>query len=726
MFLPVRVEVGELLARNELAIRFASLDAVLAPRRPRARWRVARLAHRNLRWVRTSLLGRLVGAVPTPAPVGPWRPVRLVPDAVPHVLSRRLVASCPEAGDGGTVDVEVALRAGTATPAVTVDLAGPSVVAGRSVAATVTATDDPRVWRVRATVELDTVERWWPRTHGEQPLYAVNLGIDGRDVPLGRVGFRTVCVDETGGAFQIVVNDVPIFVRGACWTPVDPVSLDPDPGELERTLRLVVDGNLNMLRVSGDTVYESDAFHDLCDELGILVWQDCMLAFADPPADAAWEQSFLDEVRAQLGLLTGRPSVAVVSGGSEIAQQATYAGIALDAGLPLLTERLPAVVHEALGDVPYVPTSPWGGDVPTRPDTGVSHYYGVGAYLRGLEDARLAAPRFAAECLAFAVPPERATVDEAFGGPAAAGHRPDWKRAVFRDAGASWDFEDVRDHYVRELFGVDPMTVRYSDPERYLDLGRAACAHLYAQNFAEWRRARSSSSGGLVFYFRDFLPGAGMGLVDAYGRPKAPWYTMRRVLAPIAVTVSDEGLNGLVAHVHNDTGEALSATVHVDLYVDGELLVDSAEREVKVEARGSLEVGVDAMFDGFRDLAWSHRFGPLAYDVVVVSLFDDSGAALSQDVHLPGGLGRPFERDLGLVAEVAGAADASGWSVVISARRLGLAVHIDGPNCLSDNWFAVLPGRVTAVHVPASQGSLSGTVSAGNGERIAFRRDVDA
>jgi len=616
MFVPLRVPVSGRPGPVEVAIRFSALDAVLGGRCPRARWRVARLAHRNLRWVRTTLLGRLKGVVATPAPVGAWRPVRLVPDDATRVRDVRLGARC--VGGGGVVTVDAVVAAPSAADWTV-------TAAGERGAAHVEPGDVPGTWRVTAELAVPSVERWWPRTHGQQPLYDVTLDADGTRLPLGRVGFRTVDVDTADGSFQLVVNDVPVFVRGACWTPVDPVSLNPDRAELEATLRLVVDGNLNMLRVSGDTTYESDDFHDLCDELGILVWQDCMLAFYDPPDDAAWEALLVEEVWAQLGRLAGRPSLAVVSGGSEIAQQATYFGVSLDAGLPLLTERLPRVVADAVGPVPYLPTSPWGGDVPTRPDTGVSHYYGVGAYLRPLADARIAAPRFAAECLAFAVPPEPQTVDEAFGGPTAAGHRPDWKAAVFRDAGASWDFEDVRDHYVRELFGVDPLGVRYSDPEQYLELGRAACAHLYAQVFAEWRRAGSTSSGGLVFYFRDLLPGAGMGLVDAYGRPKAPWYAMRQVLAPVAVTISDEGLNGIVAHLFNDTGSDLNGTLEVELYTDREQPVDVAKHDVIVPARGSLEVGVDALFDGFRDLAWAHRFGPLTYRQVIVRVVGADG-----------------------------------------------------------------------------------------------------
>ncbi|GAB3611860.1 glycoside hydrolase family 2 protein [Humibacter ginsengisoli] len=719
MFVTDRVRLEGLAEQNRLAIRFRSLSAELSGRRPRPRWRVARLADGNLRWTRASLLGRLKGAVPVPPIVGPWRPVRLVPVAEVRITRRRLVA-VPTGDGSGVLDAQLELR-GDIEEA---DLAAARLrVAGSDAPVAAEFDAESATWSVRASVSLDDVRLWWPHSLGEQRLYEVELSLGARQLSVGRVGFRTIVVDESDGGFRFVVNGVPIFVGGSCWMPLDPIGLREDRESLRAAIQQVVDGNQRMLRVSGDTVYECDAFYELCDELGVMVWQDCMLAFADPPDDLEWECLFLREVRQNLDRLSGHPSIALVSGGSEIAQQAAYAGVALDAGLPLLTERLPVVVKECLGKVPFLPTSPWGGDVPTRPDSGVSHYYGVGAYLRAPEDARLARPRFAAECLAFAIPPGRQTVERYFGNAAAAGHAPEWKRAVFRDAGASWDFEDVRDHYVRELFGVEPLTVRYADPDRYLDLGRAAVAHLVGRTFAEWRRTESPSSGGLVFYLRDSLPGAGMGLIDSTGLPKEAWHAMRRALAPVAVSLSDEGLNGLVAHVHNDTPTAMDATLRVELFVDGELMVDSAERSLSIPPRSSAEVGVDALFDGFRDLSWAHRFGPIAHDVISATLLDEAGHVIGRTCQLPGGLGRPLERDLGLAVEVR-RADESSAELEVSSRRFAQFVTVAVPGWIADDTaFELAPGSTALVRLrPIERGArLVGTVRALNGNQLAFR-----
>lgn len=720
MFSTERISLEGLGDHNDVAIRFRSLDAALSGprRRPRARWRVARLRHPGLRWLRGSLWGRLNGVVAVPPPVGPWRGVRLVASDIPAIVRRGLRARCD--GADGVVDAAIVVTA-AARPRRAMLKVGDEP----AVPLDVRPAPDGEGWLLSGTARVAEAEVWWPHTMGAQPLYAVEVECDGHVLSAGAVGFRDLHVDEADGGFRFVVNGAPVFVGGACWMPIDPVRLDVDEDRLRAALQQVCDAHLSMLRVCGDTVYESDAFYRLCDAMGILVWQDCMLAFADPPADPEWEQLFLREVAQNLDRLSGRPCLALVSGGTEIAQQAAYAGVASDIGLPLLTDRLPQAVRAAVGDVPYLPTSPWGGDVPTRPDSGVAHYYGVGAYLRDLDDARRSGVRFAAECLAFANPPDRQTVEEHFGGAHAAGHDPRWKRAVFRDAGASWDFEDVRDRYVRELFAVDPLEVRRTDPDRYLDLGRAAVAHLVARTFAEWRRAGSASGGGLVYYLRDSLPGAGMGLVDAIGRPKSVWYALRRVLAPLAVSLHDEGLNGVVAHVHNATACPRVLALTVDLFVGGEVRNDSAVRELTVEPHTSVAVGVDALFGGFRDLSWAHRFGPLTYDVVGAQLRDSDGRVVSTDVLLPGGLARPVERDLGLGATWR-RRDGDTAEVTVFARRFAQFVTVTAPGWQpDDSAFDLAPGtaRVIALQRVDPAAGSTAILSVLNGPTVTCRGD---
>ena len=169
---------------------------------------------------------------------------------------------------------------------------------------------------------------------------------------------------------------------------------------------------MNMLRVVGTGAYESAAFHDLCDELGILVWQDLMFANVDYPlADPEFAAEVEGEARQVLTGLVGRPSLAVICGNSEVEQQAAMLGLEPELGrAPFWDEDLPELAAELGADCPYVASTPCGGVLPFHPGEGIAHYFGVTGYFRPPQDARRADLRFAAECLAFANVPDEVTV----------------------------------------------------------------------------------------------------------------------------------------------------------------------------------------------------------------------------------------------------------------------------------------------------------------------------
>lgn len=690
MFVAHELPIGRLSGDNEILMRFRALRPLLEQRRPRPRWKTLLASHQNLRWFRTTLLGRQPGWAVTPAPVGPWRPIKLVPDDDPTVASKRVRAWCE--GDSGIVDVRLMLddRVPENARLHVGEASGPLRVHGN--AATTVGEESAGKTTVEGRLVVDDVPLWWPHTHGSQPLVAVSVELDGRRFQLGSIGFRTVEVDKADGGFRVLVNGEPVFCRGSCWFPIDPVTFAVTEDDLRVTLALVRDANMNMLRIPGGTVYEDERFWSLCDEMGILVWQDCMLGYLDPPDDASFAEAVEFELQQVLDGLAMHPALAVLCGGQEIEEQAAFFGLPRQHWtFPLIQRVIPDLVAREIPGTPYVSSSPTGGSHPAQLDVGVSHYFGIGSYLRDLSDARSCGSRFVSEGLAFATPPEVETVDQCLGGARRAGHDPSWKQALHHDTGRSWDTEDFRDFYVGKLFGVDPHLVRYLEPERALDLGRAAAAHVMAHVMTEWRRPGSACDGGITVAFRDLVPGAGWGIVDALGRPKAPWFILRRVLAPVAILLTDEGLNGLRVHALNDLSSSFHGEVCVELYADGEVLVERAKRSVNLAPRGAEVLEVSAMLDGFRDVSYAYRFAPPAYDVVVASLLDTDDKVVSTVVHLPTGLDRPCEPDLGLEAIARRREDGS-WLLSVSTRRLAQFVAVDIPGFRpSDSWFHLPP-----------------------------------
>jgi beta-mannosidase len=390
----------------------------------------------------------------------------------------------------------------------------------------------------------------------------------------------------------------------------------------------------------------------------------------------------------------------VLCGNSEVEQQAAMFGAPREAWSPkLFHETLPALVRAFMPDAIYWPSSAHGGPFPHDARQGTTSYYGVGAYLRPLDDARRSEVRFATECLAFANVPAHVP-------PTARVHAPAWKARTPRDLGAGWDFDDVRDHYVARLFGQDPAAVRWTDHDHYLDLGRVATGEVMARTFGEWRRARSVCRGALVWFLRDLWAGAGWGVIDADGQPKPAYFFLKRALAPVAVFLSDEGTGGLDAHLVNDGTRAIDGELEVRFF-RGEVDVGGGKMPVLLAPHAAVEVPVAALLEGFVDVTHAHRFGPPTCDVVLAEL-REGDRVLARALHRPLGLPSRRQADVGLAASYVASARGT-LDVTVTARlpAYGVVVEADGYEA-DDAFFELAPARphlVRLTRTPASEGA---------------------
>lgn len=638
---------GRLRAEGNV-VEIVALPWPDVPRRPRQRWRTKVVEDAGtLRWFRQAIVGRAPGFAPGPAFAGAFRPAWLV------------------RGTPSSVDVRTRLDGGE----------GVVVVDAEAVVM-----DGVRFAVADGEARVGPVEPWWPHTHGAPKLYDVSVVVDGAAVGVGRVGFRSVASPDPE-AFGLAVNGVPIFARGAVWTPVAEDAVRP-------TLLALRDAGANLVRVPGIGVPETPEFWDACDELGLLVWQDFLYANMDYPfADEGFRADAEAEARTLLSSIAGRPSLAVLCGNSEVEQQAAMFGVdpALGRG-EFFGSALPTLMREAGADVPYVPSAPSGGPLPFHPGHGVANYFGVGGYRRPLSDARSAGVRFASECLAIANVPDGAEPDAGF---------------VPRDVGADWDFADVREHYAAELYGS-------TSPA----LARQVSGEVMASVFGEWRRAASPCAGGIVLWARDLDRGSGWGLLDVDGRPKVALAHLRRAWAPRAVWLVDEGLGGVDVHVANDRPEDWHAELEVALLADGSHVVAEAREAVVVPARGSLVRNVEGMVGRFVDAAYAYRFGPPAHDAVVARIGDVVVA------HFP--IGPPVER-----VDFALRARAEGDVVVLLADRLAWGVRVEGV-VAEDDAFVLWPGVERRVRVVGDPVGARVTALNFSGEATVGGADVAA
>ncbi|MBO6754756.1 MAG: glycoside hydrolase family 2 protein [Roseibium sp.] len=695
MFLAQEADVS-VRDKNRLAICFRSLAPRLDQKGPRARWRPQLATSQGLRLVRTTLLGHMPGWCPEIHAVGPWRPVTLHRPDAPRLSDLRIKTGL-DADGTGFLHVSARIQGSEIAPILR--------YAGRK--ADLKPQGDGRH---AAELALPGIVPWMPHTHGTPQLYDLHLDWQGDVYGLARVGFRRIEIDRgpDGKGFGLVVNGTPVFCRGAVWTTADLLGLSGSAETYAPLLKRARDAGMNMLRIGGTMTYETRAFYELCSELGILVWQDFQFANYDYPVkDAGFVQTLTAEARHQLNLLQGQPALGVLCGGSEIYQQGAMMGLPESRWKgPLTTEILAGVSADLRPDVPYVENAPCGGALPFSPNEGVAHYYGVGAYLRPLEDARRADVRFAAECLAFSHVPDNETLESHVSGNP--GHDPRWKAAIPRDRGAGWDFEDVRDYYLKTLFGLDPLALRYGDPDRYLDVSRAVTSDILEATYAEWRRAGSSCLGALVWTFQDVMPGAGWGVIDSLGRPKPAYYALKRAFRPVQVALTDEGTNGLSVHVSNETATPRNLGLSLTCLRAGAVPVVSGNKDLELAPGQHVDISATDLFGAFFDTTYAYRFGPPAHDVTVARLADvESGDIVADTYHFPQGFSdaqHPLELATHLEEDAPGS-----WVLTLSAERTYRFVQIDAPGFLSsDNGFTLAPGapcriRLTPADTPGAE-----------------------
>jgi beta-mannosidase len=608
MFRRYAVDVTERLQdENELLLQFhALLPAMKAKKGPR-RWPTRLVDHRNLRFFRTTLLGRMPGWTPPWPVVGPFRAVHLVTQNACWV--EQLLCEPSLDDSGAKVRLRLRLTA-TAEEVIAVLHVGPhscSVPLTRAAGGT-----EPQATHFASDVELrlPDVQHWWPHTHGAQPLYAARLtiqcGATHETFTLPQLGFRKIELLPAAD-FGFRINGVEVFCRGACWAPLDVVTLGASEGQLRQSLEQVKAAGMNMLRLSGTLAYELPAFHRLCDELGILVWQDFMFANMDyPRGDAEFDAEVEVEATELLERLAASCSTSLLCGGSETEQQAAMMGLPSDQwGHPLWREQLPSLVQALCPSVPYYYTTPGGAGLPFWPEDGCTHYYGVGAYMRPLSDARLTQVRFASECLAFANPPDEVW-DEAAPPAEVRGRVP-------QDNGSSWDFGDVTEHYMGELFGVSPKQLLTEAPATYRSLAQRTTARVLYEAQTHFRDPATRCRGTLVWMLRDLEAGSGWGVTDWKGRAKSGYHALAQIWAPRAVWFVNEGLSGLTLVIANDPGEELVGEVCLQVCRETGQVLEERRMAVHIPPHGALRLRVEEFLGKFLDTTHSYRFGPTPF-----------------------------------------------------------------------------------------------------------------
>ncbi|MFD7367663.1 glycoside hydrolase family 2 protein [Nocardiopsis alba] len=527
---------------------------------------------------------------PTLVTAGIWRPIRLHAWSTARIVSVRPLVSLSEDHATGVVRAHVEVErtdAGHDEP-----LALTASIAGEEISATLGAGETTAV--LEATVA--DPDLWWPRGHGDRPLYGLRVTVAVGDGVLDtwerRIGFRRVEVneepDEHGTSFALRINGRDVLIRGANWIPDDTFPSRVDRDRYRTRIDQAREAGVNLLRVWGGGIYESEDFYELCSERGVLVWQDFLFACAAYPEDEPLYSEVEAEAREAVTRLSAHPSLAVWCGNNENlwghedwGWKEELDGRPWGAGYYL--DLLPRVVAELDPTRPYLPGSPYSpgeGVHPNAPGHGVTHLWDVWNE-RDYTVYREHAPRFAAE-FGYQAPPTHATL-----------------RATVTDEPLTPTSPGVR-HHQKAIDGQDKLArglvAHFGDREWGYDdwhyLTQVNQARALTVGVGHFRSTWPYCTGTVVWQLNDCWPVTSWSAVDGAGRRKPLWYALRRVHADRVSVVRPAGENVEVV-LGNDTDLMWETEVTVARreIATGEVL-SSVARSVRVEPRGALRVPV--------------------------------------------------------------------------------------------------------------------------------------
>jgi beta-mannosidase len=549
-------------------------------------------------------------------------------------------------------------------------------------------------------VEIRQPKLWYPAGYGDQPLYefTAQVGAVGQPAETRKVkaGLRSIVLhrqlDKWGRSFELIVNGIPVFAKGADVIPFDSFPNRVTTADYRRILESARDANMNMIRHWGGGYYETDEFYAICDELGIMVWQDFMFGNDWQPGTYDFKLNIEAEADDQVRRLRNHPSIVVWCGNNETesalgwnGRQSLPADVRYQMWQDYLTEFsgiLPRVVARLDSETPYWPSSP-SADYEALSD----HYQSGDAHIWDVWHGRVPFSTYETHHARFVTEygfqsfPEMKTI-EAF-------TLPEDRTGIFTPVMLGHQKNDEGNSIIHDYLLKD-----YSEPKdfaSFLYVSQVLQAEGIKIGAEHFRRSRPETMGSIFWQLNDCWPVASWSSIDYYGRWKALQYYARRFYSPILVSPHVED-GSLKVYIVSDKTKAAPATLRVRLMDFGGkvLLEDSHAVDVTpLDSKVYLDWPLKKLSDaGAADTS----------RVFIAAELTANGAQISRNLVYLAPTKEIHLKPAALKVETTGGNGS--YKVRITSPVLARSVYLSFGDLdvkLSDNYFNLLPGETAEI-----------------------------
>jgi beta-mannosidase len=392
---------------------------------------------------------------------------------------------------------------------------------------------------------------WWPNGYGSQPLYLVNVSLEVAGVECDNkafsFGIRTIRLlqekDDEGKTFIFEVNGEKIYCKGADWIPSDNFIPRIQASTYERLLTMARDANMNMVRVWGGGIYEQDVFYELCDRLGLMVWQDFMFACGEYPEDKWFLGQVEDEATKAVTRLRNHPSIVLWCGNNEcewiFCRQNPGKKPDDMNGAVIFRDLLPGVCGSLDGSRPYWRSSPFGSGFPNDESNGNHHEWDVWGVWKDYRDYEKVFARFVTE-FGFQAPANSRTMEPVT---LPSDRHPQSKVLEHHNK-----LPEGTERLYRFLASHLPVGGDYED---FVYKGQLVQAEALKTATEHWRRRKFKTAGSMFWQLNDCWPVSSWSVIDSALRPKAAYFYAKKFYAPVLVSFKQTA-NGLEIWGTND------------------------------------------------------------------------------------------------------------------------------------------------------------------------------
>ncbi len=564
------------------------------------------------------------------------------------------------------------------------------------------------IQKINIPFEIENPELWWPNGMGDQKLYNIDVKVSANrhsDNVAHKIGLRTIELitekDSIGSSFYFKVNGKPTFMKGANYIPQDIFLPRVKKSNYLHILNSAKEANMNMIRVWGGGAYENDEFYKLCDEMGLLVWQDFMFACAMYPGDPNFLESVKQEAIDNVKRLRNHTSIALWCGNNEVLsawerwgwkkdakekQSEEVADTIWKAYTDIFHKVLPNVVNEYDTDRRYWASSPSSelGVAESHTD-GDAHYWGVWWGKEPFENYNVKIPRFMSE-FGFQSFPELATVNK---------YALPKDHAIFSEVMKSHQRSSIGNGTIEEY-----MLRHYKKPKdfsSFLYVSHLLQAYGITTGIEAHRKNRYRCMGSLYWQINDCWPVASWSSIDYYGKWKALHYGVKKAFKKTIISF-DKKPNDIAIFVATDSLKNINGNLEIRLLDFNGKELKKWKKNITVEANNSKIYSEISK----KDL---HEFKDQFNRVFLQATFMNGNKIIDSKQHFL----LPFkELDLpNPEISFKTKQDEAIYSVTIKSKKLAIGVFASGnfDENFSDNYFNMLPNSEKTITI--KKGNIS-------------------